>query len=234
MKKPVLILTRPAASAQAFAQSLDPTLLARFDLVISPLLRISPIEAPVDLTGVAGVVFSSANGVAFGPDPLDIPAYCVGSATAGAAIARGWNAEMVGQDADALVAQLTATRPAAPLLHIAGKHQRGDIAERLSHAGLQAQTRTVYDQTLCPLTAQARAALASGVPCIIPLFSPRTAAHFAAQAAGARNVTVIALSRAVASCVAELIVERIIIAPDPTAASVRWALENTLDWDRLA
>ncbi|WP_284222549.1 uroporphyrinogen-III synthase, partial [Brevundimonas denitrificans] len=60
-----------------------------FDPVIAPLLAIRPIpQAPPDLTGIAALAFTSANGVAaFGaltPDRTR-PVFTVGDATAQAA-----------------------------------------------------------------------------------------------------------------------------------------------------
>ena len=70
MTKPALILTRPRLACTRFAQSLSPKLLSRVTLVISPLLQIAPVDTPVDLDGVGGVIFTSANGVMHGPDAV--------------------------------------------------------------------------------------------------------------------------------------------------------------------
>jgi len=231
MTKPVLILTRPAPSSAAFAQSLPDAVLSRVDLLISPLLDIGPVGARISLEGIAGVIFSSANGVAFGPEPADIPAYCVGARTTEAALARGWRARLAGPDADSLVARLIRMTPPAPLMHLSGQHQRGDIALRLTQAGLPTQAVTVYDQALVPLSPQAKQALQSGGPCIVPLFSPRTAAQFGREAQGARRITVIALSHAVAAALGDLVPQRLMIAPEPSGDFMRSTLETALDRD---
>jgi len=234
MNKPVLILTRPAPASDAFWRVLPGDLRDRLTPVISPLMRIDPLGVSVDLTGVAGVIFSSANGVTFGPEPCDIPAYCIGTRTTTQAQSAGWSAVRVGQNADELVEGLQNQQPQTPLLHIAGQHQRGDIAERLSQAGLPTRTRAVYDQILLPLSAQAQAALSDDRPKIVPLFSPRTAQHFIASCPDLHNVIVIALSDAVAEMVEDSGANAVTIAAEPNAASMILQLETVLNWASLA
>ena len=233
MTKPALILTRPAPGCAAFAASLPAALLSRVRVVTSPLLHILPTAAPVDLDGIGGVIFTSANGVAHGPEGGTVPAYCVGEATAQAAAAKGWQVAFHAPDAAHLLPMIKAHRPATPLLHLRGTHQRGDIAERLTQAGLPTRAVVLYDQRALPLTRDAQAALADG-PSIVPLFSPRTAAQFADQACETRRATIIALSPAVAEALDRTVVQQILIAPEPTATSLRFTLETAVDWNRLA
>ena len=234
MNKPVLILTRPAPGSEAFWRDLPGDLRDRVTPVISPLMRIEPLSVSVNLTGVAGVIFTSANGVAFGPESGDIPAYCIGTRTTAKAQSAGWSAVMTGQNADELIKALQGHQPQTPLLHITGRHQRGDIAERLSHAGVATQARAVYDQILLPLTPQARAALSDDRPKIVPLFSPRTAQHFITSCPDPSNVIVIALSDAVAYMVENSGARAVMVAPDPNAASLISQLETVLNWPSLA
>lgn len=229
MNKPVLILTRPAPGSDAFWRDLPADLRDRLTPVISPLMRIESLSVPVSLTGVAGVIFSSANGVTFGPEPKAIPAYCIGTRTTAQAQTAGWSAIMMGQNADELIKTLQDQQPQTPLLHITGKHQRGDIAERLSHAGLPTRTCVVYDQILLPLTPQARAALSDDRPKIVPLFSPRTAQHFVASYPDLRNVIVIALSEAVADMVENSGAKAVMVASEPNTASLVSQLETVLN-----
>ncbi len=221
-------MTRPTPSAEAFLQSLPPEVRAKLSVVISPLLQINPTDALVDMAGVEGVIFTSANGVAHGPKPQTCPAFCVGSKTTQAALEIGWPAQTAGRDADELVETLTAMRPNFPLLHICGEHQRGDIATRLTRVGLLTETAIVYKQALLPLSALAKSMLASGTRCIVPLFSPRTAEQFAAQWDDLRNVSILALSPAVAQALAEKRPKQLLIADNPTAASMRLALETLI------
>jgi len=122
---------------------------------------------------------------AAGDPRRDFPAWCVGAHTAAVARTLGFAATAAGADAEALVAALSARPPAAPLLHPRGVHARGDIAARLSAAGIPTAEVVVYDQRALPLSPAALAAAAGSAPLVVPLFSPRTAALAAAGLRGA-------------------------------------------------
>ena len=178
----ILLLTRPAAAGTAFVSSLTPGLRARARIVLSPLIDIIPLVQSVDTGDARGLVFSSAQGVRIfaGVNPTRVlPCYCVGTATTKAAIEAGFSAECAGHTADDLVANLTGRGPDAPLLHLAGLHVRGEVAERLTAAGITTQRIAIYDQPERLLTEKARSALDGELPVILTLFSPRTAQLFA-------------------------------------------------------
>ena len=58
-----LILTRPKPQSEAFAAAVDARLPGRFRVLVAPMLEIVPRPVQPDLTGVQGLLFSSANGV---------------------------------------------------------------------------------------------------------------------------------------------------------------------------
>ena len=65
-----MLLTCPAAQSAEFAAELDRRLPGRFaPVVVAPLLEIAHHGGPVDLGGVSGLLFSSANGVEGSPPP---------------------------------------------------------------------------------------------------------------------------------------------------------------------
>ena len=105
MPKPRLLLTRPHPGAAQFLDRLSPAL--RDGAVISPLIEIAPTGVGVDLAPFAGVIFTSANGVAHAPKGDGRPAFCVGPQTTAAAAKAGWQAQMAGLDAQALIATLS-------------------------------------------------------------------------------------------------------------------------------
>tara|TARA_R110000796_G_scaffold9645_5_gene32841 strand:+ start:47 stop:757 length:711 start_codon:yes stop_codon:yes gene_type:complete len=234
MTKPVLIMTRPAQASRRFADSLTAPTLAKLTVLISPLMQIKPVPAAINLEGVEGVVFSSGHGVENAPMGQGRTAFCVGLRTAELAKAKGWDIALVARDADGLVSLLLASPPKGPLLHLCGVHQRGNIAQRLTAGGLFTTVLVVYDQGLLPLTHVARRALESEQRCIVPLFSPRTAEQFNAELRKPRNVICITLSAEIASRLDQSRFKQIIIAAEPTAASMRLALETRVEWNRLA
>lgn len=221
-------MTRPAPSAEAFVQSLPALLRDKLDVLISPLVKIRATNARIDMTGIRGVIVTSANGVVHGPPPINCPVFCVGERTTQVAREQGWAAQIAGQCADQLIDTISKMHPDTPLLHICGTFQRGDIAARLTDLGLPTRTLAVYDQALLPLTQKAKAALAAGGSCIVPLFSPRTAAQFVAECDDLRNVTVLALSEAVAEAAMTKRPKHLLVADQPTAVSMRLALETLM------
>jgi uroporphyrinogen-III synthase len=234
MTNPILLITRPKRGAERFIARLDPVLLTKVDVVLSPLLEIVPTQNPVDLDAATAVVFTSANAVSFCPQGQGRIAYCVGEQTAEAAIAHGWRSAFAARDADDLVARLTADAPGSRLVHLAGKHRRGEIAARLTANGVQTDVVEVYDQVLLPLTTEAQAALASETRVLLPLFSPRTAGHFAAELQSVQNLQIVAISAAVVEALGENAPEDVIIAKAPTGKDMVHCIEKQLRTYSLA
>ena len=222
-------MTRPAAAGTRFVDSLSPDTRARITPIFSPLIKIEPTGAPVDMTGITGAIFTSANGVRFAPPGAGRPAYCVGAATTEAAAQQGWHASQRGDTAADLIDSLRDAPPDGTLLHLSGVHTRGAVAATLSAAGLQVRHIAVYDQTLCPLSPDARQALLHGTPVIVPLFSPRTAQHFAAQAPTLQHAHLVTLSAAVADCSAADTAATLTICAQPTGASMADAIARTVN-----
>ena len=219
-----LIMTRPRSASQAFLVLLPAPVRAMFRPITSPLIEIVRLDASVTLSGDDGVIFSSANGVHAAPDGDGRAAFCIGPATTHAAKQRGWAAEQSGTDADSLVATLIATRPGRRLVHLSGTHTRGDIAARLSAAGLTAEHVALYDQRLCGLTPEAAQAISDAPLVVVPLFSPRTAAQFAHIAPRTSSVHAVALSPAVAGALGGAPLSDLTIATHPDAQAMAAAL----------
>ena len=151
-------MTRPEAGSRAFVAALPDAVTQSCDVLMSPLIDIQPVTA--DVPEFDAAIFTSAHGVAHGPQALGRLAFCLGHATTRAAGQAGWQARQVGQDAETLVTALTAQHPAGRMVHFSGTHTRGDVADRLQAAGWAVDSVAVYD------------------PVIVPLFSPRSALHF--------------------------------------------------------
>ena len=197
--KIALLMTRPLEASQGFVAQLPDELQAHLDVIYAPLMRIRALDVPVAFDGHKGVVFSSSNGVlAAGQAPNSLPAFCVGQRTTRAAEKAGWRAQCCGATAAELIAYLRDARPAAPLLHLHGRHTRGDIARNLAAAGLPCEGQTIYEQQLLPLADEIMQKIRAQDRVITPLFSPRTARHFASLGLDQVNLSLIALSQAVA------------------------------------
>lgn len=174
-----VLLTRPNAQGQAFAQRLVDRFGARARVILSPLLAPRFLTPDLPKGDFAAVIFTSATGIA-ASNPLraELPtrAYCVGQKTAEAARAAGFQATSADGDAEALLSLILADPPKGQLLHLRGEEARGNLAERLSAAGVQTADLVVYRQDPQPMTSNAIAVLQAPRPVILPLFSPRSAA----------------------------------------------------------
>lgn len=173
-----VLLTRPREQAEAFAKALAD----RFGTQVQPIL--SPLMAPVYLApslpegDFGGVIFTSVTGVAAAlalNQPLPRRAYCVGRKTAEVARSAGFDATSTDGDAEVLLASLLVQPPDGRLLHLRGHAARGDLARRLTAAGIPTGEAVVYRQDPLPLTAEAVTLLQTPGPVILPLFSPRSA-----------------------------------------------------------
>lgn len=177
---PKLIITRPVAPGRAFADSIAVSLGRDIAVIASPAFEITPVDA--DLPPADHIILTSANGAAqlqrLGV-AAGTTAWCVGDRTAQAAQAAGMKAISARGDADALVATIAKARPEGRMVHLAGKHTRGAVCERLQALGLICQQVTTYAQKPCEPTDALIAALAGNDPLVSPVFSPRSAAPLA-------------------------------------------------------
>lgn len=201
VSEPILLLTRPLDASQRFATLMQDRLRRAVRICISPLLDIVPVSQAVDFGNANGLVFTSANGVvALSRLTQDrtLPAYCVGAATCEAARTHGWVATVSGQDAQSLIAGVSASGIKGSLMHIRGVHSRGDVAKNLTEVGVPTSETIVYDQVELELNQDAKTLLSGSDAVFVPLFSPRTAASFQRQVSGTAPVYPVALSQAVA------------------------------------
>ena len=210
-------MTRPLASAKRFVSALPAHLATHVSPVYAPLMEIVPTGAARPDIDPRGVLFTSANGVRHAGKVLDIPAYCVGPATTRAARRAGWAAEERGASADDLVESLLRNPVASPLLHFSGQHLTGNVAARLTSAGMPTSQVAVYDQPLRDLSEAAQTLLCGEAPVLVPLFSPRTAGHFVSQAQRLETSYVVALSQTVADSLGARAAKDVSIASRPTS-----------------
>ena len=193
-----VVVTRPqpgATAARWRGRGATVTVAALLD--VAPRAWLPPAVPP------AAVAFTSANGVRLagaGAAPYhDLPAFAVGAATARAATDAGWRDVRDGGGTAAALFAAAAAAGVGTLLHLAG----ADRVAAAVPAGLTVIVREVYAATLLDLPPHVAALLDGGRVDAVLLYSPRTAAHFAAQADAAGidrgRVALAALSPAVAA-----------------------------------
>jgi uroporphyrinogen-III synthase len=232
-----VLVTRPEEDARSFAAALRAD---GHEVLLEPLLTVEPLpeaEAPIDLTNVQALVFTSANGarvLAERTSERGLPAYAVGDATARAARDAGFcDVHSAAGDVQAL-AKLVVRRldPAAGVIfQVAASVLAGDLQGLLEAAGFQVRRavlyRTVPQQAFSP---GAIRALASGALDVVTFFSPRTAKQFVGLAKDAGidgalgRLTAVCLSRAVAARVGVVAWADIRVAARPDQAALIAAL----------
>ncbi len=229
--QPVLLMTRPEPDSRAFAG----TLRGCFDLVISPLFDVQVAESLPPIAADCGVIFTSINGVrawqALGGQ-VHHPCFAVGEATGRAARAIGFDPICAQGTAADMIPMIIRAAPTVPLVHARGRHARGGVADALVAAGIDTQAVVLYDQKAMSLNKDAISVLCGNRAVIAPLFSPRTAALFQAQAVITTPVAVVAMSDAVAESLEQIAVQRVDIAAHPSADSMRRTVQRLLDADR--
>jgi uroporphyrinogen-III synthase len=229
-----VLLTRPAAEGQAFAEVMALRFGDRVSPVVAPLMAVANLVPAVPPGPFAGVIFTSVAGVeaavSLAPD-LPRLAWCVGRTTAERAADAGFQARSADGDATALVAAILADPPAGRLLHLRGEDSRGDVAERLLSAGIETESLVVYRQRAQPLPAEGAAVLAQGGCVILPLFSPRSAVLFRAAMPPETRATLflVAMSAAVADAAQAIPHRALLTASHPNAKAMLEACEEALD-----
>lgn len=235
--QPLVLLTRPRHQAERFARACRAS-LGDIEIIVSPLVDIEARAPEVALDGVRGLIFTSENGVrAFGDQKAvsGLDAWCVGGRTARVAQAAGYRAWSADGDAEALIRMILAAAPAGPLLHLRGDRAAGDIARRLTAAGVPTREAVIYDQTDRSPSEAARAVLAGERPVILPLFSPRSARR-AVAAFGDANAPLwpVAISKATAEAWRNGRAEPVRIAVRPDAAAMLDAMHGIIATDHAS
>lgn len=196
---PLCLITRPEPNAQRFASRVQVEL--RLPTLVAPLMRIESVELSDSLDSFGGVILTSAHAArllaALGV-PTSTPCFAVGKKTAHAAEKLGYTAHAMGGDADKLVAALISNPRPGPLVHLRGEHTRGDVAARLTLAGVPTSEKVVYRQVSQGLSRSSQQVLTGKQAIILPLFSPRTAKLALAEFGTLRGLVPVALSDAVA------------------------------------
>lgn len=221
-----LLLTRPRAQSEALAEILS---AQGHQVAIEPMLEIVPKDAAVELSGIAALVATSANGPrAFScrSSRRDLPLFAVGDATAEAARRLGFATVLSASgDVDDL-ARLIGTQVSpeqGALLHLAGEDVAGDLT--LALPGYDIRRVVLYEaRAATELSPELRVRF--GEIDAVLFFSPRSAAGFVTLliAAGlterAKSMIAFCLSQAVAQAAQRVTWQRVVVAARPDQASL--------------
>ena len=225
--QPTILLTRPLAQSQRFAEQIGGAL-------ISPLMRPEFLSPPLPSVDFTAIVLTSETGaeaagrISAAGGILPKRAFCVGHRTAEAARAAGFEASSAAGAADDLLAHIIATAPVGRLLLLQGQDSVGDLKQRLVLAGIETLSLIIYRQIAQSLTEAAIAALQEFRPVIVPIFSPRSARLLAAElrrVVAKAPIWLAALSPAVADAF-DFPVECFEIASRPDSAAMQQTVQT--------
>ncbi|MFC3085870.1 uroporphyrinogen-III synthase [Tabrizicola soli] len=227
-----VLLTRPEEQSRSFAAALRGRYGDRVRPVLSPLMR--PVNLSPDLPPgpFAAVIFTSLQGVTAAlPYRAALPrlTWCVGGRTAQEARSAGFQTRAAEGDAESLIAAILANPPPGRLLHLRGAESRGNVAPRLTVAGVPAEATVIYRQEAQPLAPAAAELLRKPGVVIVPLFSPRSAALFRAALPPdhAASLGLVAMSRNVADELLGLR-GRVVVARRPDAEAMLQGLDELI------
>lgn len=197
--EPTLLLTRPEPQSSEFLARCEREHGDRFSAVISPVLRIVDSGDIPPLDVYQNLLFTSGHAVHRIGKAGHLKGRAVatvGQATA--ELARGYGAVAKAYGADLETFLTNCADLADPCLHLRGSHTRGDLALRLESMGKAASEAVIYEQLTLPPTRAAQALVVGPDPIIAPIFSPRSAQLLSRIIGRRADVTVIAMSQAVA------------------------------------
>lgn len=170
--QPIILLTRPLAQSQRFAQDLTG------NVILSPLMEPEFLAQNEPKFEASAVVFTSETGVkAAAQLGWNFPkrAFCVGAQTASVAREKGWDAVAAGGNAADLMALILRQKDHGPIWILRGENSARNLQEDFVSMGIEAYSSIVYRQLTRPLSASATEQLRGTEPVFLPLFSPHSA-----------------------------------------------------------
>ncbi|MEM6665425.1 MAG: uroporphyrinogen-III synthase [Pseudomonadota bacterium] len=228
-----LILTRTKQDNARTARAL---LALGHETISAPMLTIRTLAPDVPDGGFAGVIFTSRYAPSrLGPGFTDLPAYCVGAATAAAAKASGFGSAIAGGGtAAALLDHLSAHPPAGPLLYASAADIACDLPKALGDRNIACTRIVVYAAVATTsLPEAARTALNGNTVSGVLLYSARTANLFGSAVAASdlasrlETTTAYTLSPKVAAAAKEAGFWHIITADEPNESALLATLDGT-------
>ena len=192
-----VLITRPREDGEAIAATLQ---AAGHQPLLAPVLATRWFEGPpLDFSGIAAILATSANGVRAlirRTPRRDVPIFAVGPQTTAEARKAGF-LHVRNADGDARTLVEAVPRWLAPeagaLLHVCGEQNEGQVAEALAAKGYRVRREILYVVEPLPLPAEAAEALRQGMVDMAMFFSPRSARIFVEQTQDLKLEALVAL-----------------------------------------
>lgn len=215
--------TRPGADRTAARLA-----AAGLEALVDPVLEVRPLPASTDLSGFAGLAFSSPNGVdAFAAASRDraLPAFAVGDATAEALAHHGFSQIRNARGDVAALARRIGEEAGGRVLYLSPAEPSADLVSLVAPYGVAMEARPVYETV--PVV-PAQALRTAGLTAVL-IHSAR-AGRVVSEVAGERlgDLDILALSEACAAPFSDGTVRSIRVAPFPDDASLVRLTVDTL------
>lgn len=220
MERPLVVVTRPADSAQVFVDELR-AVEPDADILVVPAFEIQAIGADIPDFDVA--IFTSTAGVVRAPKGAGRLAYCVGASTAQEAERAGYEAISADGAADDLTGLILDTQPEGKLLHLRGEVAKGDIAATLEQAGLKCSEVVTYHKVALVPDAMTFNQIGGVKAAVFPVFSGETVSIVENWGVNFGAATIVAISEDVARAARALAPKRIVTAEHPSRAAMTQA-----------
>ena len=227
-----VLITRPLEDSRALAETLE---AEGIEPLIWPLTRIVPTETALKLPATTGgLLFTSANGVralAALTDRRDLPALCVGKATARAARKAGYLNCFSADGGARALADLARRSGIGEFFHPRGRDAAGDLKGWLAETRQRVTEAVVYQaEETGPPPASIATALAGGTVDLVTIWSPRGGAilarHLANTGAELQGTALLAISPSAAESLAESGFSRILVAETPNSTAMLAAIRS--------
>jgi uroporphyrinogen-III synthase len=232
-----VLITRPAKDAKPLAEMLRQR---GHETILSPLMKIWFCDGPeIPLNGIQAIVATSANAIRAlqrRTTRRGVRVFAVGPHTKEAALAAGFVDVRQGPgegQALAIFVREAADPASGPLLWVAGRDRTAEFADALTAYGFEVQVQALYAaEEVGPLTEEAATALSTNRVNAVLFFSPRSASIFAkvvqnqALLNACHSMVAVCMSQAVAQKLVTLPFAKILVAQQPSVASMLNLLER--------
>ena len=212
LKKPTILITRPAADAERFLAMLEVE-AGSFEAIIYPAFGFEEIPTKKPHFDVA--VFTSRTGVSYAPEGKGRTAFCVGDATAQSASDAGYVSLSANGSADELVELILRQAPTGSLLHIRGEKSLGNVTERLVVQGINCSELIAYRKVRNSPPASLADSVRTASQLIIPVFSAETVSILSEWALPLEGCVVVAISDIVAHSALGIKPSEVVVSESP-------------------
>lgn len=225
---PTVLISRPKDDAERLKKAILSTYPAA-QIIMAPAISIIsvPFERPSTIFDAVVMTSKHAIHAAVNIAP-QTPAICVGDATARAARAAGLTALSAKGTAQDLL-DLVRKSNVSKVLYLRGQYVQKNLESELNLAGIETESRIVYQQNANEFSAQALQDLSASPALLVPIYSARSALIVSQNLIDFKGeITVVAISKPAAQGWSGLKMDKIVYADAPNSRAMLVAIASQL------